>query len=196
MAKMYVIAGCNGAGKTTASYTILPDMFSCKEFVNADEIAKRLSPSNPEVAAIHASRLLKARVAELIEKSEDFGVETTLATRTLVQVIKEAQNKGYLVTLIYFWLKLPQLAVERVKRSVASGGHNVPEKTILRRYDLSISHLISLYIPICDYWMIVDNSSAPSAMIAEGGKKIVTKLHNKTLYNRIVNYERTRSKTT
>ncbi|WP_226336329.1 hypothetical protein [Echinicola marina] len=48
MKKLYVIAGCNGAGKTTASYTILPEILDCKEFVNADEIARGLSPFQPE----------------------------------------------------------------------------------------------------------------------------------------------------
>lgn len=192
MPKLYIISGCNGAGKTTASYTILPEMFNCSEFVNSDEIAKRLSPSNPEFEAIRASRIMMDRITELIEKGADFGVETTLATRTLVKFIIDAQRRGYLVTLIYFWLRLPELAVERVKLRVASGGHNVPEKTILRRYDVGISHLIRLYVPVCDYWMIVDNSNTPSEMIAEGGKNIVTKIHNKTIYNLIINYERTR----
>ena len=52
MPKLYIISGCNGAGKTTASYTVLPDMLNCKEFVNADEIAKGLSPFNAESVAI------------------------------------------------------------------------------------------------------------------------------------------------
>ena len=100
MPKLFIISGCNGAGKTTASYTILPDMFNCEEFVNADEIAKGLSPFNPELAAIRASRLMMDRINELIEKGEDFGVETTLATRTIVKVLVDAQNRGYVVTLV------------------------------------------------------------------------------------------------
>ena len=84
MPRLYIIAGCNGAGKTTASYTILPDMLNCDEFVNSDEIAKRLSPNKPEESAVRASRLMMERIEELIDKGETFGVETTLATRTLV----------------------------------------------------------------------------------------------------------------
>jgi len=52
MKKLYVIAGCNGAGKTTASYTILPEILDCKEFVNADEIARGISPFQPEKVGI------------------------------------------------------------------------------------------------------------------------------------------------
>ena len=62
MPKLYIIAGCNGAGKTTASYTVLPEMLGCKEFVNADEIAKGLSPFNPESVAIEAGRLMLQRM--------------------------------------------------------------------------------------------------------------------------------------
>ena len=191
MPKMYIIAGCNGAGKTTASYTVLPEMFDCREFVNADEIAKRLSPSKPESAAIRASRILLERLYELIDKGADFGVETTLATRTLLQVIQDAKDVGYVIVLIFFWLNMPDLAVERVKLRVASGGHDVPEPTIRRRYVQGLQNLMRRYIPICDLWMVLDNSGTPAAMIAEGGKDIVTKIHNKNLYNQLQNYERT-----
>ena len=191
MPKMYIIAGCNGAGKTTASYTVLPEMFDCREFVNADEIAKRLSPSKPEAAAIRASRILLERLYELIAKGADFGVETTLATRTLLQVIQDAKDVGYVIVLIFFWLNMPDLAVERVKLRVASGGHDVPEPTIRRRYVQGIQNLLGRYIPVCDMWMLLDNSATPAAMIAEGGKDIVTKIHNKNLYNELQKYERT-----
>ena len=196
MPRLYIIAGCNGAGKTTASYTILPDMLNCDEFVNSDEIAKSLSPNNPYESAIRASRLMMERIDELIDKGGTFGVETTLATRTLVRVIADAQQKGYVVTLVYFWLKMPELAVERVKLRVEAGGHYVPEATILRRYDVGISNLFNLYIPVCDYWIMIDNSNNPSTIIAEGGTSVVTKIHNKTLYNLLINYERTRDERT
>ena len=196
MPRLYIIAGCNGAGKTTASYTILPDMLNCDEFVNSDEIAKRLSPNKPEESAVRASRLMMERIEELIDKGETFGVEATLATRTLVRVIAEAQQKGYVVTLVFFWLKMPELAVERVKLRVEAGGHYVPEATIRRRYDVGIRNLFNLYIPVCDYWIMIDNSNNPSTIIAEGGTSVVTKIHNKTLYNLLINYERTRDERT
>lgn len=82
MQKLYIIAGCNGAGKTTASYTILPDMLRCNEFVNADEIARGLSPFNPESMAIEAGRLMLRRMNDLLNEGADFAFETTLSTRT------------------------------------------------------------------------------------------------------------------
>jgi len=193
MPKLFIISGCNGAGKTTASYTILPEMLDCNEFVNADEIAKGISPFAPEKAAIQAGRIMIMRVRNLLEQKKDFAMETTLATRTHLQIIKEAQKQGYIVTLLYFWLNMPSLAIERVKLRVKSGGHNVSEDKIIRRYDMGIHHLFHFYLEASDYWLIIDNSNNPIEIIAEGGKGITTKLHNKTLYNQLVNYERVRN---
>ncbi len=193
MPKLFIISGCNGAGKTTASYTILPEMLSCTEFVNADEIAKGISPFSPESAAIQAGRILLERVADLLTNGRDFAMETTLATRTHLNIIRDAQEKGYVVTLLFFWLNVPELAIERVRLRVKSGGHNVNEKTIRRRYDLGIRHLFDLYLPVCEYWMLIDNSNSPE-VIVEGGKGITTKVHNKTLFNQLFNcYERIRN---
>lgn len=100
MANLYVIAGCNGAGKTTASYSVLPDMLNCKEFVNADEIAKGLSPFQPDKVAIEAGRIMLSRIKDLINHNIDFAFETTLATKSYIQFIREAQSKGYMVTLL------------------------------------------------------------------------------------------------
>ncbi len=160
---LYIIAGCNGAGKTTASYTLLPEMLKCKEFVNSDEIAKGLSPFNADsiAVAVEASRIMYKRMKELIAAKETFAMETTLATRTVANLIKEAQKEGYYVTLLYFWLNTPELAIARVKERVAAGGHNVPENTIRRRYKAGIRNLFDLYLPICDYWMVTDNSMSP-----------------------------------
>lgn len=192
MPKLFIISGCNGAGKTTASYTILPEMLSCNEFVNADEIAKGLSPFTPERVAVTAGRIMIERVRDLMESGKDFAIETTLAARTHLNVIKEAHNRGYTVTLLYFWLNMPSLAIERVRLRVASGGHDVSEEKIRRRYDWGIKNLFSLYIPVCEYWIIIDNSNNPIEIICEGGKDITTKIHNKTSFNQLINYERTR----
>ena len=106
MPKLYIIAGCNGAGKTTASYTVLPEMLDCREFVNADEIAKGLSPFNPESVAIDAGRLMLQRMDDLLIAGEDFAFETTLATRSYVKFIDQAHAMGYFVSLLFFWLQI------------------------------------------------------------------------------------------
>ncbi len=191
MPKLYIISGCNGAGKTTASYTILPEMLDCREFVNADEIARGISPFKPESVSIQAGKIMIERISNLMANGTDFAIETTLATKIYAKIIRYAQEKGYKVTLLFFWLSMPNLAVERVKMRVASGGHNIEEKTIRRRYDIGIKNLFSLYIPLCEYWMIINNSTIPQELIAEGGKSMEPKIYNKTTYNKLINYERT-----
>lgn len=108
---LYIISGCNGAGKTTASYTVLPEILQCKEFVNADEIAKGLSPFNPESVAIEAGRLMLQRIESLLERKETFSIETTLATKSYINLVRKAQKNGYSVHLIFFWLETPELAI-------------------------------------------------------------------------------------
>jgi len=189
MPRLYIISGCNGAGKTTASYTVLPEMLHCKEFVNADEIARGLSPFNPESVAIEAGRLMLLRMNELFKEGIDFAFETTLATRSYSSFIKQAQAKGYYVSLVYFWLESPQLAIDRVKARVAAGGHNIQEEVIIRRYRSGIKNLFNLYIPICDYWIMLDNSKPPFKVIAKGNKNETLTIVDSSLYKTLENYE-------
>lgn len=186
MPNLYVISGCNGAGKTTASYSVLPDMLNCKEFVNADEIAKGLSPFQPEKVAIEAGRIMLSRIKDLIDHNIDFAFETTLATKSYVRFIKDAQEKGYFVTLIYFWLNSPELAIERVKARVISGGHDIPVDVIRRRYYAGITNLSKLYLSICDFWMIINNSEPPFQIIAEGFKIEDIEIKDQVIYKQIV----------
>jgi predicted ABC-type ATPase len=185
MPNLFIIAGCNGAGKTTASYTVLPEMLNCKEFVNADEIAKGISPFQPEKAAIDAGKIMLSRIDELIALQIDFSFETTLAPRYFVNLIKEAQSKGYFVTLVFFWLNTVDLAIERVKMRVSEGGHNIPEETIRRRYKSGIRNLLDLYIPVCDYWILINNSENPFKVIAEGLKDTELDIKDRLIWNKI-----------
>jgi predicted ABC-type ATPase len=88
--QLYVIAGCNGAGKTTASFTILPEILNCKEFVNADEIVKGLSPFQPENVSFEAGRIMIHGINELLQDGKSFAFETTLSTKSYKNKIKEA----------------------------------------------------------------------------------------------------------
>lgn len=167
---LYIISGCNGAGKTTASYTVLPEILDCREFVNADEIARGLSPFNPESVAIEAGRLMLQRIEYLLEKEETFSIETTLATKSYINLVRRAQAKGYTVRLLFFWLNSPELALMRIAERVAKGGHNIPETIVRRRYVAGISNLFRLFMDEVDFWVIYDNSEYPTVQIASGGK--------------------------
>lgn len=155
----YIIAGCNGAGKTTASFTVLPDLLECREFVNADEIAKGLSPFNPESVAIEAGRLMLQRINLLLDQRKTFAIETTLATRSYSSLVKRAQNNGYSVVLLFFWLPSPEMAEKRVAKRVSEGGHDIPTATIHRRYWLGLQNFFSIFAPIVNSWLFYDNET-------------------------------------
>ena len=172
MPRLYIISGCNGSGKTTASYTLLPELLGCREFVNSDEFAKSLSPFDPSAASVAASRYMLMKIKYLLEKEADFCVETTLATRSLLNLVREAQEKYYEVTILYFWLNSPELAIQRVRDRVKAGGHNIPEEVIRRRYLMGLKYLFETYIPVCDRWVLADNSKTPFSVIAEGSSQL------------------------
>lgn len=170
MPRLFIISGCNGSGKTTASYSLLPELLNCGEFVNSDEFAKSLAPFNPEKASVAASRYMLLKIRYLFERRQDFCIETTLATRSLLKMIRDAQAEGYFVTILYFWLNTPELAIARVKARVAAGGHNIKEETIRRRYSRGLFYLFRDFVPLCDKWILTDNSTDPATPVAEGKK--------------------------
>lgn len=184
MPRMFILSGCNGAGKTTASYTLLPELLDCREFVNSDEFAKSLSPFDPSAASISASRFMLQKIHFLLERNEDFSVETTLATRSLLGIINKAKSQGYSITLLYFWLNSPSLAIERVAARVATGGHDIPADVIKRRYFMGLQYFFDTYMPECDRWVLADNSKTPFTVVAEGNGQLTYIKDNKK-YNKI-----------
>ncbi|RZK20941.1 MAG: zeta toxin [Hymenobacter sp.] len=188
---LYIIAGCNGAGKTAASFTILPEMLDCREFVNADEIARGLSPFQPEKVAVEAGRIMLHRVEELLRRGETFALETTLATKLYQQKIRAAQQQGYTVILLYFWLSSPELAQERVKTRVLEGGHFIAPDVIERRYWLGITRLFATYLPLVDKAFLFDNSSGQPILLTE---KLASSfsVSNDELYHQLLSYYESR----
>ena len=185
---LYIIAGCNGAGKTTASFTILPEILDCKEFVNADEIAKGLSPFQPEKVSFEAGRIMLRRINELLESNKNFAFETTLATKSYKSKVVEAKSKNYNVTLLFFWLQNVDLAIERVKTRVLEGGHNIELDVIKRRYLNGIKNLFEIYLPIVDEAMIFDNSEGKHDLIAEKTLDSEIDILNQIKFDKLKNY--------
>lgn len=180
---MYIIAGPNGAGKTTLAYTILPEIFDCDEFVNADEIAKGISPLNPEKANIRAGRLMLQRIKELLCQGESFAFETTLSTKSYQGLIKRAEHQGYDTTLLFLLLDSVELAVHRVQTRVKEGGHNIPTEIIERRYSNGLINFFKIYRSIVSSWILVDNSYENFEFIAEGfGDEVMISSESKWSY--------------
>ncbi len=185
---LYIIAGCNGAGKTTASFTILPEIINCKEFVNADEIAKGLSPFQPEKVAFESGRIMLTRINELLKENKSFAFETTLSTKSYKGKIEKAKQNGYTITLLFFWLQNIELAKERVKIRVLEGGHNIEPLIIERRYINGIKNLFNIYLPIVDGALIFDNSVGRHELLAQKTVDGNLTITNQLKFNKIKAY--------
>lgn len=188
MPTIFVICGCNGAGKTTAALRMLPAAFGCQSFVNADAIAAGLSPLSPNTAAVQAGRLMLERMQQLRQAQVDFGFETTLASRSFAPFLRQAHSQGYRIHLLYFWLRSPELAVERVAQRVKSGGYDIPTETIYRRYQRGIANFFELYRPIADEWMTLENSTAESLCFAAGCSEASVTVYDKYLWEAFQSY--------
>ena len=185
---LYIIAGCNGAGKTTASFTILPEILDCYEFVNADEIAKGLSPFQPEKSAIEAGRIMLRRMGYLLSENSSFAFETTLSTRSYKNTVLKAQAAGYNVTLLFFWLQTVELAKKRVQKRVSEGGHDIEPEVIERRYLSGIQNLFNIYLPIADEVLIFDNSEGKHELIAKKINQLDISILNNIKFNLLKQY--------
>lgn len=184
--KVIVLAGPNGAGKSTAAPRLLKGALGVTEFLNADLIARGISPFEPEQAALAASEIMLARMEKLASQRISFGLESTLAGRTLASRLRDLIATGYEFHLVFLWLPTADLAVARVADRVRLGGHNVPEDTVRRRYRAGLRNFFELYQPLATTWRIYDNSQAGRMrMIARGRQLVVTRVAAKRTWQLI-----------
>jgi predicted ABC-type ATPase len=134
MPVLHLIGGINGAGKTTFFEEYLPNEGQCLEFLNADMIAKGLSPFQPEKVSFKAGRLLLERLDELADRGESFALESTLSGLSYLKTLKRLKNQGYYIKLYYLWIPSAESAQARVRRRVSLGGHHIPDEVVARRY--------------------------------------------------------------
>ena len=170
MPEMYIIAGCNGAGKTTAAYTLLPGVFKTAEFVNADEIARGLSPFNVEGVAFQAGRIMLQRISQLIKEEKSFAFETTLSGLTYLQLVKDAKETGYEIIFLFVYLNSVELAKDRVAIRVSKGGHSIPSDVIERRYFKGLKNFSNFAEEATD-WYVYDNSGTEYVLVAKSVDK-------------------------
>lgn len=156
--KIIIIAGANGAGKTTFAREFLPNEAACLNFVNADLIAAGLSPFAPQSAALQAGRLMLKTIENHVAQKVSFAFETTLSGKIWAKSIKNWQVLGYRVELIFLRLANADEAVARVAQRVLQGGHHIPEDVIRRRFVAGLQNFQQLYVPLVDSWALYDNS--------------------------------------
>jgi len=184
MPTLYILAGPNDAGKTTASKTLLPEIFYCDYFLNADEIAAGLNPKNVEAGAMQAGRMMLEQIESNLSLKRTFCIETTLATRSYLNLIGKAQLINYEVVLLFFYLPSAEMAKQRVALHVSNGGHNIPEEVIERRYTTGIQNLKN-FIEIVDRWYVYDNSKSPTELVARGELNRQIKIINFDIWEKL-----------
>jgi predicted ABC-type ATPase len=180
--RIYIIAGSNGAGKTTFATRFLPGYAGTVDFINADLIARGLSPFDVERAATAAGRIALERFSELAAARRDFAIETTLSGRAYAARLRRLQAGGYALHLFFLWIPDPALAIQRIRQRVRLGGHNVPPEVVRRRYQRTLENLTRVYWPMVDYGQIIDNSGAEPRPIAEKAGAHVA-IFDASLYN-------------
>jgi predicted ABC-type ATPase len=168
--RIIIIAGSNGAGKTTFAREFLPKEIGCPVFVNADLIAAGLSPFEPATAAIRAGRMMIEEIETYVREKRSFAFETTLSGRRYARMIPQWQSIGYRIKLVFLYLQDVKIAIERVRVRVRQGGHDVPEDVIRRRYDAGWRNFNRVYKGSVDSWALYDNSGETPLLVDAGGR--------------------------
>jgi len=166
MKDIVLLGGPNGAGKTTAASVLLPEELRVSAFLNADEIARRISPNDVDAAAFEAGRILIEQMRDMIRRGQSFAVETTCAGKSYLRILKDCQSAGWRVSLIYLWVPSPEYSIMRVARRVSQGGHHIPDEVIRRRYQAGLWNMRHLYLPLADDASIYDNRDRALRLIA------------------------------
>lgn len=177
---LYIIAGANGSGKSTLASELLPE--EKLEFLNADEIAKEISPQNIESVRISAGKEVYKRLDFFLANNVSFAIETTLAGNNHIKTIKRARNLNYQIALIYSFVDSPEMCIKRIKTRVLNGGHNIPDGDVIRRFFRSKDNFWFKYKDIVDEWAIFYNGEVQFVQVAKSDNSKVEIL-NESLYN-------------
>lgn len=173
---LHLFAGSNGAGKTTFARAYLRQLAPIPRFLNADEIARGLSPLEPQKLALKAGRLLIHEIQDCLKSRVSIGLESTLSGTTHTKLLHQAKSLGYQVELHYLWIPSPDLAIRRIRQRVKMGGHSIPEADVKRRFSRSLDHFLNVYAPLTDRWTFQDNTRQPAALLFESAVSTITQV--------------------
>lgn len=162
---LYLFAGSNGAGKTTFARAYLRQLDPIPRFLNADEIARGLSPLDPQKLAVKAGKLLLREIQDCLKSGTSFGLESTLSGTTHAKLLQRARTLGYQIEIHYLWIPSPELAIRRIAQRVKMGGHSIPESDVRRRFNRSRRNFTAVYAPLADLWTVWDNRPEPPRLL-------------------------------
>src|SRR5436305_8347030 len=148
MPTLYIIAGPNGVGKTTFADRYLPDEARQLEFVNADLIARGLSPYDPDSVSMEAGRIALKRIRELIEERVGFTWETTMSGKAAAVWLRQAKQAGFVLRAYFLWVREAETTIRRIRQRVTEGGHDIPEEVSRRRFFKTIQNFFEIYRPL------------------------------------------------
>jgi len=163
---LWIIGGPDGVGKTTYALAHLRRVAGTIHLVNADELARGVSPLDPAAAGLDAARLVFQRARHHMARAETFAIESTLSGRTHLRLIAEARAAGFVVALLYFWVPDREVTLARIARRVAEGGHDVARADVERRWPRSMAGFARV-AAVADLWRLFDATTRPF-VVAEG----------------------------
>ena len=184
MPTLYVIAGPNGVGKTTFADRYLPQTIRELEFVNADLIARGISPYAPDAVVMEAGRMAITRIRHLIAERSSFTWETTMSGRTAVGWLKSAKESGYQIKCYFLWVRNVQTTLDRIQQRVVEGGHNIEPDVSKRRFYKTLQNFFSVYRSVFTSWKLMANEGNGVRLIAleKDGRLVV---RDRTAFDRI-----------
>ena len=182
---IFILGGPNGAGKTTAAKVLLPLRLGVDGFLNADEIAREMSPGNVDAVAFAAGRELIERMRRMVSEGRDFAFETTCSGKSYLRLLQDCRNSGWRISLIYLWMPSPEYSIARVAHRVSHGGHSIPEEVIRRRYVSGLWNMRHLYLPLADDATIYDNRDRALRIIARRAPNAPLRVVDEELWSKI-----------
>lgn len=175
---LYLFAGSNGAGKTTFARAYLRQLDPVPRFLNADEIARGLSPLDPQKLSVKAGKLLLHEIQGCLESRNFFGLESTLSGTTYAKLLQQAKFIGFQIEIHYLWIPSPSLAIRRIAQRVKMGGHFVPDADVKRRFSRSLTHFLEIYAPLSDGWTFRNNSVQPASLLFDSANSTLQQVKN------------------
>lgn len=192
---VFILAGPNGAGKSTAAPVLVQEMAGIDRYINADAIARGLSPFDPAMSAVAAGRVMVRHMDELAEERRSFAIETTLAGVRLAKRLERLRDVGYQIHIVYLWLPSADLAVERVAQRVRLGGHSIDELVVKRRYFRSLENFLGIYSPLAELWRVYDNSGISPEIVAKGSGDTTMQIADKAKWQQFITHHASGGKT-